>query len=204
MKKKRLFVMFLLIALCLSCHFSCASTIKYAPIGDARDIISAVSVYCNEWQELIGSAFGYDISFNLDNMSKKRDKHFDMGGNVVITYNFDGITAEVAEDSTVYQIQVPIALEGNESHAAMARIFALRNIMMYGDYPESSEKMIERYLVSLTEYTEFMDKNKDAIADGQFVYWTFESEKEEFEFQFVSIDGHLRMIFDKMYFTDDE
>lgn len=178
-----------------------ASTVKYAPIGNAGEILSAAAVYCNKWDELIGSTFGYDMAFNDNNMSVVQEKHYDIGGNQVTTFNIDGIHVDADADLTVYSIQIPVLSGKKEQYTSTARIFAVLNALAY-DYPYSDEEMSQRYMACLGEYVTFMEENKDILAAGNSAYWTVKTEKGEFKFSFISVNGRLMMIYNKIYFED--
>ena len=176
-------------------------TLKFAPIGNAESIISAAAVYCNKWDELIGSAVGYHMAFNESRTSVVQKKHIDMGGNMVTTVDIDGIHMNIDDNMTVYTIQVPVRSGEKEQYVSTARIFAVINAIAY-DYPSSDAEMSQRYMDCLSEYLAFMEENKDLLASSNVVYWTIETEKGVFEFRFVAISGRIRMLYDKMYFED--
>ena len=180
---------------------SSASTVKLAPVGSAEEIISAVAVYCDKWHELIGADLGYNMAFDETNITLTQDWHTDVGGNRVKSFNFDGIVADLDEEMNVYTLMVGIESGRKEQYTSTARIFGIICAVAY-DYPSSERAMTDRYLTLLGEYLDFMEKNKDTLAAGEFAYLEITTEKGEFEFQFFAYNGKTRMIFDKMYFAD--
>lgn len=199
MKGKRLAAVFLILMLCFSA--SLAGTLKYIPVGSAEEIISAAAVYCNKWHELIGSALGYDMAFNENNVTVIQQKHYDMGGNRVTTFDMDGIQVDVDDDLTIYAIQIPVLSGTKEQYASTARIFAVVNALAF-NYPSSDAEMSQRYMGCLSEYLDFMEENKDKLAAGDIVYWKINTDKGEFEFQFIAVNGRLRMMYDNAYIED--
>ena len=201
MKKRTVRALICLLTLILPVFAAHAATVRLAPIGSAEEIFSKVSVYCNKWHDLIGSVLGYDMSFNMDRVKQTQGKHYDIGGNQVTSFDFDGISAEIGDDLTVYAMTIPILDGTKEKYTSTARIFAVLNALAF-DFPSSDEEMSKRYMSCLSEYLDFMEKNKETLSAGEFAYWEVQTDKGEFEFQFISIDGRLRMIFDKLYFDD--
>ena len=197
---KRVFRIFTLV-LILSLSVAAAGTVKLPPIGTAEQIISQAGVYCNEWQDLIGDAFGYNMSFDEENVSVVQKEHYDVGGNKVRTVDFDGIQLDVDDDLTAYAAQIPISTDRKEKYTGTARVFALVSALAY-DYPSSEAEMSARYMTLLTEYNDFMEKNAADLAGGSFVYWDISTEKGDFEFQFCMEKGRILMLYDKLYFAD--
>lgn len=179
-----------------------ASTLRTAPVGNAEELFSAISVYCNRWHSLIGEALGFDMSFNPDNIRMTDKKHYNMGGIEVTTFDMDGISVDVSDDLSVYEVQIPIKSGQREQYSSTARIFALISALAY-DFPSSEQEMSNRYMTLLSEYLDFMEQNKGALASGDIAYWEIETEKGEFEFQFIAEEGRLMMLYDQMYFADE-
>lgn len=199
--KRRIFCLVLSV-LVLFVSASAAGTITLPAIGSAEEIISAASVYCNKWNELIGGAFGFDMSFDPNNIRKVEERHYDLAGNQVVTFDFDGIQADVDDDLMVHSFDIRIqATTSQEQYASTARIFGLINALGY-DYPHSDAEMTARYMDLLTAYTEFMEANKEKLAAEEIVYWTVTTDKGDLEFQFIAIGGRLRMMYDLMYLED--
>lgn len=179
-----------------------ASTVKLAPIGEAGEIFGRIAAYCGEWNRQIGSSVGCDLSFSSDKLVIIQKKHYDMGGNQVTTFNMDGILFDADDHYTVYSIAVPIRSGTQAQYAATARIFALINTLAY-DFPDGPEGMTARYTDLLDRYTAFMEENRETLSSGDFAYWEIETEKGEFEFQFIAEEGRLLMRYDRMYFVTD-
>lgn len=197
---KRVFrIVTLILILCLS--VAAAGTVKLPPIGTAEEIISRASIYCNKWQELIGDAFGYDMAFREENVSVVQEYHYDMGGNKVRTVDFDGIRLDVDEDMTAYAAEIAVTQEGKEQYTGTARVFAFVSAVAY-DYPASDEEMIARYTSILTEYNDFMEANRDALAAGDFIYWEMSTGKGDFEFQFYPVGNRILMLYDRLTFEE--
>ncbi len=193
--------MALLLLLC-SVSFALASTLKTSPIGSAEEIFSTVTVYCNKWHSLIGQTLGYNMAFDSEKITMRESKHYNMGGIKVTTFDFDGISAEITDDLTIYGIQIPILSGQKEQYASTARVFALVSAVAY-DYPSSDAEMTNRYMSLLSEYLDFMESNKDVLAAGNLADWNITTEKGSFDFSFMAgTGGQLRMIFEQIYFED--
>ena len=191
----------MLLLLCVAAS-ALAATLKTAPIGSAEEIFSAVAVYCGKWNSLIGETMGYNMTFDAENVTQKESKHYNMGGIRVTTFDFDGISAEITDDLTVYGIQIPIRSGQEGQYASTARVFALVSAVAY-DYPSSDAEMTDRYMSLLSEYLDFMEANKDVLAAGDIAYWEKETDKGSFEFSFMAgTGGQIRMIYEQIYFED--
>lgn len=175
-----------------------ASTVRTDPVGSAEKIFSTLSVYCNQWQELIGKPMGADLSFNPENIKKAEDLHYDLGGHQVTTFNFDGVYAEVDNDLNVYSVEIRIQEGEQAQYAATSRIFALISALS-GDLPSSEAEMKQRYLSLLSEYLSFMEENRETLSAGNFAYWQI----GDLELSFFREAGILHMLFDRMTFEKD-
>lgn len=204
MKKRLLSIVtgMMVLAVVVSATFAQASTLKLAPIGEAGKIFGRVASYCGEWNRQIGPSVGCDISFDSGKLETVQKKHYDMGGNQVTTFDMDGVLFDADDNFTVYSISVPIRSGVQEQYAATARIFALVNTLAY-DFPDSPDGMSARYTDLLDQYSAFMEESKDTLASGDIAYWEIETEKGEFEFQFIAEEGRLMMLYDQMYFADE-
>ena len=196
---KRMFARLTAIIWILSLSAAIAGTVKIPPICQASDLLSSASVYCNRWDRLIGKSVGYDMAFDETNVRKIADKHSDMGGNEVTAFDFDGIWLDVDDDQTVYAVTIPVEPGTEGQYASTARIFAVISAMAY-DFPDSEKEMTARYMNLMDEYLDFMEQNKETLADGSFAYWKITTGKGEFTFQFIYISGKLRMMYDELYF----
>ena len=200
--KKRLFALLAALILAAAISSSCASTVKYATLGSAEDIISRVVVYCDKWQELIGDAFGAHMAVDQDKLKKTQDYHFDMGGNQVATFDLDGISIDMDSDLNVYHISIRIGDEPGDITAATSRIAGVINAIGF-DFPHDDDEMLARYMNYLTEYTDFMEKNKEKIAGGSAAFWTVETDNGPLEWSIVSISGRQRATLENLYFVDE-
>lgn len=175
--------------------------VKLDPIGKSEEILPKIAVYCDKWHDSVGKSLGFDMDFDESNLRQTQEKHFDMGGNQVTTFDMDGVEIEIDDERTIYSVTVIIPDDSKAKYAAYARIFALKEALTR-DYPASPDGMTTRFLDDLTAYTDFMEANKAQIAAGEITYWRIPDENgEELEFQFYPLsNGRLMMIFDKLYF----
>ena len=183
-----------------------AGTMRYAPLGPAEDLLGKVSVYCDSWNTLIGSALDVDLSFDPDKLSTIEALHYDMGGNRVTTLDVDGIHLDVDSELTVYSVTIHITPTTEGQYAATSRIFAVLNAL-FMDLPHDESEMLSRYMDELEQYTAFLEENKNKLASTGLVYYDiahFSSPKAadepEFEVVFTAIGGRIHVTIDRLYF----
>lgn len=188
---KRLAAALAALILLLSASSALAITMRIGSIGNAEEIFPAVAFYCNSWQKLFGESTGVDLSFDPEHVTVIAEKHINLNGNMVTSFDYDGIIADVEDDHLIYEIQIPMHFGEAEQDASVARLFALVNALGF-DEPASDEEMTGRYTSLLEDYKLFLNENRYVLAVGDFAYWKVKTDKRELEF-FFSADEDSRI-----------
>ena len=113
--------------------------------GPAGEMAGWVSVYCNEWNDIIGSVFGSDMSYDADNFTII-EKRVDGA-----TMDIDGIIMDVDYDLNVLSMRVNLTDKSRDTYADLSRCLAMVATLSY-DLPESRLAMKNRFIALMEEY----------------------------------------------------
>ena len=154
-----------------------------------EDVLSAMTVYCTHWQQLIGDPMGYTFSFDPENLKLLRDRHEDMYGKMVTTFIIDGIYADIDDNLNVFTMLFP---QKTGDISETVKVLAAISALAY-DFPASNAEMRERFLQILTEYNDFTERHLAELLAGDSATWTKTTEKGTFQFNFYTSNGKIQV-----------
>ena len=118
--------------------------------GNAGDIGGWVSVYCKEWNDIIGPVFGSDLSYDADNLNvieKRADS---------ATVDIDGIIMDVDYDLNVLSMRVNLSNTSRDTYANLARCLAMVAVLCY-DTPTDREGMKNMFMDLMETYLDALE-----------------------------------------------
>jgi len=194
--KKRYFLLLLVLILSV---ISSAHADYMEPVGTAEDLFGRIAVYCNNWQRLVGDTFGFDISYDPDNITMTRSEYASYGGIMVTSFDCDGIIADVDDDLNVYDLFIPIDSDSKKQYAGIGRVLAVIAANGY-DFPDSDDDMTTMFMALFTKYLDALETGENDLVENGIAFWTVETEKKGMEFYFTRIDGKLYFSYNKITF----